>query len=169
MGNMPTLHATFNDIACRYRDGDNCMIAATLAYVATAKVTPPACQECRRQPHPQDLNYVTVCLASHALRHEPERRIAFLAEHKSLLEQGQPRHGLANKVPRYIEAVKRWYAAGSPVRSDDEVSAVLRLCQACEMFSGNGCELCGCKINQRRLALLNKARMATESCPVGKW
>jgi hypothetical protein len=96
----------------------------------------------------------------------------------------------------YGRALRRWAQAGYPVRTDDEVKAILdthcRNCQA--FFDGSTCQHvnCGCsikgleeekrnllvkmisslgftRITKRTQGLVNKLRMATESCPERKW
>ena len=76
---------------------------------------------------------------------------------------------IIERAKRYAIAGARWSAAGCPSRSDEEVEAILAICQTCKNYNGAGCNLCGCRVNRRQAALLNKARMATEHCPVGLW
>lgn len=77
------------------------------------------------------------------------------------------------KVTRYAMAAARWVAAGSPTRTDNEVAALLAICQACPTgrydAAGVACKRCGCRINQGASGLANKLRMETESCPDGHW
>ncbi len=70
---------------------------------------------------------------------------------------------------RRAAASARWSSAGWPSRSDEEVEAILAICKTCENYNNAGCNLCGCRVNRKRAALFNKARMATERCPVGLW
>lgn len=84
---------------------------------------------------------------------------------------------------RYAKAIARWEAAGSPVRSDDEVLRIYAICETCKFFADNRCthKTCGCSVlppvdEKATLAGLilpqgfaNKLRMATEKCPVRKW
>lgn len=76
-----------------------------------------------------------------------------------------------SRVIRYASAVRRWQKAGRPTRDDSEVSRIYEtLCRPCDQFSGRGsCKACGCKISKGKSGLTNKIRMATESCPRGKW
>ena len=76
---------------------------------------------------------------------------------------------LPEKLGHYARALRAWRAAGYPVRSDAEVAAIVAICQACEKFEAGHCQICGCAVNERRWAVANKARMATETCPLGKW
>lgn len=78
-------------------------------------------------------------------------------------------------VHRYVSAVERWKAAGSPQRTAKEIAAVLAICEACEHFQRgllrNSCKVCGCSLNAFEKGLVNKIAMATESCPLNppKW
>lgn len=88
------------------------------------------------------------------------------------LSQEQPAGPVKPKqgtVTRYMLAVRKWIAAGRPKRSDDEVQEILAVCAECKSFDGKRCAICKCHINDKRSAMLNKARMATEHCPEGKW
>ena len=76
---------------------------------------------------------------------------------------------IIERAKHYAVASARWSAAGCPSRSDEEVEAILAICMTCKNYNGAGCNLCGCRVNRKRAALLNKARMATERCPVGLW
>lgn len=75
------------------------------------------------------------------------------------------------KVRQYTRSVLRWIAAGSPTRSKNETSRIYsNICVVCEEFNKKGsCNKCGCRISRDGAALNNKIRMATESCPLGKW
>ena len=72
-----------------------------------------------------------------------------------------------NRITRYAEAVKKWASAGFPVRDKDEVQRIYEICKACPHYdkSRQTCRLCGCKCNTNIFPLMNKLRMATESCP----
>lgn len=78
-----------------------------------------------------------------------------------------------SKIARFAKSTAKWVAAGSPVRTDEEVEAILVICGTCEHFNGKrtGCKLCGCRININKSGTLNKARRATEQCPANppKW
>lgn len=82
---------------------------------------------------------------------------------------GKPcgRPGIVRKAGRYTASVARWIAAGRPTRSQDEIDALLAICQGCEHFSAeaSACRLCGCNLNNQRSGLTNKLAMATEHCP----
>lgn len=81
---------------------------------------------------------------------------------------------MAVRLMRYGSAVKRWIAAGRPVRSDDRVREIFdTLCRPCELFDAKRqtCRLCGCHVRRSGSALSNKIKMATERCPLRppKW
>jgi hypothetical protein len=77
------------------------------------------------------------------------------------------------KVKTWRAAIRRWKAAGKPVRSDEEVSEINGICQACEHYDAEWqqCKLCGCFCRKRGLAEFNKPKMLTERCPLDppKW
>ena len=80
--------------------------------------------------------------------------------------------GLVAKVRSYGKALSKWRAAGRPMRSYKEVERIYwKVCMACAQFSLEKatCKMCDCKVNRSKVAMLNKIRMATESCPDGKW
>jgi hypothetical protein len=72
---------------------------------------------------------------------------------------------------RWLKAVRRWLKAGRPIRSDAEVEEIVtRLCPECPRGlwrpKRGYCFKCGCRISRSRNGFLNKARMATEHCPL---
>lgn len=83
----------------------------------------------------------------------------------------QPPPGLLGQAINFASSTAKWVAAGRPVRSDDEVAAILeQICQPCEFFNDRGsCSKCGCKVSKSESGFLNKLRRATEFCPIGKW
>lgn len=79
---------------------------------------------------------------------------------------------LRRRVLRWAEAVARWTKAGQPVRKDSEVELIFsEICGKCRDFDEkrSRCRICGCRLGKGKGALLNKVRMATEDCPLGKW
>ena len=80
--------------------------------------------------------------------------------------------GLVAKVRSYRKALRKWRAAGRPMRSYKEVERIYwKVCTICSQFSveKSTCKVCDCKVNRSKVAMLNKIRMATEWCPEGKW
>jgi hypothetical protein len=60
-------------------------------------------------------------------------------------------------------------ASGQPVQaSDEEFQRRMRICGACEFLdkASQRCVKCGCFVAAQ---VIGKARLATESCPIGKW
>lgn len=75
------------------------------------------------------------------------------------------------RISHYAIAVTKWFKAGRPVRSDEEVEQLLEICKSCEHYDEkkSRCNICGCRLNLSQLAEFNKLRMATEHCDKGKW
>lgn len=86
---------------------------------------------------------------------------------------------MLTRAANYAKAVTRWAAAGKPERTDAEVDYLFReFCQPCEMLVNGKCTGCGCPVKPTSeeskngvisKSLLNKLRMGTERCPIGKW
>ncbi len=80
---------------------------------------------------------------------------------------------IGSQLTGYAAAVSRWLAAGAPRRTDQEVAELLATCQACPTnrydAERGACNRCGCRVNTSGWGLVNKLRMATESCPDGHW
>lgn len=69
----------------------------------------------------------------------------------------------------YASALSKWAAKGFPRRSQKEVERIEReCCIPCEKYVNGKCGECHCKVNKGP-AVVNKIRMATEDCPLGKW
>ena len=78
------------------------------------------------------------------------------------------------------QAIARWKEAGKPVRTKAEMEERLSVCsgdssrQECEHYAQRlgmvgYCTVCGCHVSTSNIGELNKIRMATEVCPLGKW
>lgn len=79
---------------------------------------------------------------------------------------------LGDKISNYASAVRRWVAAGRPVRSDKQVAEIYENhCSGCQMFDAEkqACKSCGCAVSKGSFPLTNKLKMATESCPLGRF
>lgn len=76
-------------------------------------------------------------------------------------------------VKNWASAIKRWIAAGKPVRTDEEVAAIFAICESnrCGFWDAKSerCKECGCNVNLSTFAPKNKSRMKTEVCPKGLW
>ena len=75
----------------------------------------------------------------------------------------------------YAHAIVKWQDAGFPMRTRAEVARCFWICKGgcgnrpCKWYANGYCKLCHCRVNQSRIALMNKIKMRTESCPEGKW
>lgn len=79
---------------------------------------------------------------------------------------------LLNKAVNYATAMRKWVAAGRPVRTDEEISAIFdEHCNGCAMFdkARGVCNSCGCPASKDQPAIRNKLKMATEACPLGRF
>jgi hypothetical protein len=97
---------------------------------------------------------------------------------------------LLNITPKHLRlyghALARWATAGFPERTPEEIAAIHAVCRKCPHRLPGGvlpdwvagllgqvqplrCKICGCGVQLDGPAVLNKARMATEDCPRGKW
>lgn len=79
---------------------------------------------------------------------------------------------LKDKVISYSKALRKWYAAGRPERSDERVQEIFdKYCSGCSMYDKEKgiCNSCGCPSNTNQPAIRNKLKMATEKCPLGQW
>lgn len=85
-------------------------------------------------------------------------------------ESSPPAFRRKRRIRRYRRAVKKWRAAGRPVRSPEEIKVIYaEHCQPCQHFNSGYCEVCGCRVRRSGFALTNKIKMATEACELGKW
>ena len=72
---------------------------------------------------------------------------------------------------RWVAALLKWRKAGYPTRTQKEVARIVPICESneCGHYINGRCSKCGCGVNNNRIAIVNKAKMATEKCPLGKW
>lgn len=154
-------------VDCEYAVGKRCLVAERIAGAQVTTRTDKACQECLAATPPRDKNYVTISLAISSLHSAGDSTGArkLLEESKSLLRT------VTRTVSNWREANKRWEAAGKPVRTDEEVQEIIQICEGCEHYNAKAkqCKLCGCFCRKKGMARFNKPKMATESCPIGKW
>lgn len=52
--------------------------------------------------------------------------------------------------------------------SDEQIESRLAICNTCEYYKDDACELCGCRI-VRENNYMNKLSHKSASCPVNKW
>jgi len=104
--------------------------------------------------------------ASRAEQEEQAKR-----EAEALRPEGEKLGWTFEMICRYAAALKKWVAAGRPTRTDEEVEAIEQICKQCEKYETESgrCKVCGCKITTPGIAILSKAKLATEVCPKGKW
>lgn len=78
---------------------------------------------------------------------------------------------ILTRARNWRDSIKRWKAAGKPVRSEADVERIAAICQACDQYDAKWkqCGLCGCFCRSKGRAEFNKPTMATEACPIGKW
>ena len=80
--------------------------------------------------------------------------------------------GMVSLAYKYTRALSRWIKAGRPVRSEEEIHRIFEaFCMPCEAYDaeGSSCQNCGCRVNTKQIAPLNKIAMGTEMCPLEKW
>ena len=87
------------------------------------------------------------------------------------LTEARERLGITpDDMKHWAQALARWTRAGFPVRPQTEVERIERdICRPCEEYVDGRCKSCGCRVSKSRIAVSNKLKMATESCPKGKW
>ncbi len=104
-----------------------------------------------------------------AARAEQDRQAKREAE--QLKPEGERLGWTFEMVCRYAAALKKWIAAGRPTRTNEEVMAIENICKQCEKYEAESgrCKVCGCKITTPGIAILSKAKLATEVCPKEKW
>lgn len=78
------------------------------------------------------------------------------------------RSSTGEQLVRYSRSTLRWIAAGRPERTDEQVTELLVICQACEHWDDGKCGKCGCRLTTSS-GWSSKLRRATENCPVGRW
>jgi len=66
------------------------------------------------------------------------------------------------KAKGLVKSVGTWVGAGMPVAEPESINHRITLCRSCEHFKEPLCLKCGC-------LMMFKTRMATATCPEGKW
>lgn len=69
---------------------------------------------------------------------------------------------------RFITALTRHAADGLRKSSQEQLNHRLAICQNCPAFTGDRCQECSCRCNERQV-FLNKLAWRSESCPLGNW
>lgn len=101
----------------------------------------------------------------------PKQKAEVQQQQKEIIEAGKQLGWKIEHAKCYAVALARWIAAGRPTRSDKEVAEIVAICEACNKYKADEgrCGVCGCKIHSPGIAILSKARLATERCPRDKW
>ena len=88
-----------------------------------------------------------------------------------ILDQAAERLGITlADAKHYGVALARWTKAGYPMRPQAEVVRIhTELCEPCPEYLDGRCQKCRCQVNQSRIPLVNKIKMASEHCPLGRW
>ena len=92
--------------------------------------------------------------------------------HRCVKESVEEEATLTQKFHNYRSAIRKWVAAGKPTRTAEEVQKIHdEHCVKCHKYDPNkkACKSCGCLVNKGSFPLTNKLKMATESCPLGRW
>ncbi len=79
---------------------------------------------------------------------------------------------MVEMATHYAIALGKWAKSGFKVRTPEEVGRVVDICQnGCGFYDPEKsvCKVCGCSVSMSGTAVKNKAKMATEHCPKGKW
>jgi hypothetical protein len=79
---------------------------------------------------------------------------------------------VSTQLWNYQNALRKWNKAGRPVRSPEEIKEILETrCKGCDWYDKESerCKGCGCKVTEDGMAIFNKIKMATESCPKELW
>lgn len=80
--------------------------------------------------------------------------------------------GTLTKLSGYFIAVRNWVKAGRPLRPDSEVDEIFNThCKPCDRYNPDthSCNECGCAVSTSDKPLVNKLKMATEHCPLGRF
>ena len=89
-----------------------------------------------------------------------------------MTEKPSEKPGVVSLAYKYTRALSRWIKAGRPVRGEEEIHRIFQtFCRLCEGYDAesSSCRHCGCRVNTKQIALLNKIAMGTETCPLEKW
>ena len=70
--------------------------------------------------------------------------------------------GVKEIYEHMLQAVKKWKEAGFPLTPEAAYHARLKVCRVCPEYQWFQCKQCRCVI-------YSKAKLATESCPLGLW
>ncbi len=179
MSVVATQYEDVTGVACPHlgisERGPTCSVAASLSGLPGAvPVTQEHCRRCLLER--ARTNRVTIGLALVHLKREDEEAYQEARPRLlTMLHEQSPAGSAIAKATRYAKSTAEWIAAGRPVRPNEEVERILRMCQsdACGYYEPRGddrgmCRACGCMLNLYG-GLFNKIRRATEHCPKEYW
>lgn len=99
--------------------------------------------------------------------------ICFRCHKETTLEAKKKEAHMGNKVWNYFEAIRKWVAAGRPVRTKEEIATLFaeHCNNGCDRYDKekHACKSCGCVVAAEGSPLDNKLAMATEHCPLGRF
>lgn len=72
------------------------------------------------------------------------------------------------RMGRFVMHFARHAAKGMPKATRQQIENRLAICNACEHFKDDRCELCGCRCGNRK-QFLNKLAWSDQTCPDGRW
>ncbi len=100
-----------------------------------------------------------------------EQKAEAIRQQAEALELGKSLGWTIEDAIHWAMALVRWQKAGRPQRTDEEVQYIVAICEACDDYKANEkrCKICRCGVSTGDMAVCNKARLATESCPQQKW
>ncbi len=93
----------------------------------------------------------------------------FLSDVKQLEPAAEKLGIKLEHIVHYAGALLKWSTAGYPTRTQSEVDRILAICEDCDEYIKGRCKKCGCNASASKIAVLNKIRMSTERCLLGKW
>ena len=87
------------------------------------------------------------------------------------ISEGEKLGWTLDDAKNWRQALRKWRKANKPTRTDGEVLSIVEMCETCDEYHADErrCGKCRCCISRKGMAVFNKARLGTESCPLGKW
>lgn len=76
-----------------------------------------------------------------------------------MVQKGIDKPSIAQRMKNFSKEIGNWVKEGAEIV---DPSSRLEICERCEHYKNGLCEACGCFMQA-------KARLATASCPIGKW
>jgi hypothetical protein len=146
-----------------------------LDYLNKKKYVKIKCVRCGQIRHiNKDMNYsqpFSVMAICGRDKLKKERYLKHKEAKKEQYKDQQLPKDIVSKGKRYLSARSKWIDAGKPIRDDKTIIYIYdTICSKCEHFTGQSCDICGCRI-VRAGHTLNKLAWDTENCPASppKW